>query len=137
MNTELETSLNEMWSSAAAQNVEQTLEAFDRVKQASTRADLPTLLNYMRSDTSDFWLRELLSEPICHFGGCEVLPELFDALQKGFDEGHDNDGFCHRLMEIAWEHPVACKQRLLALLSMPDYKHRQSAEWLLEFCEPP
>ena len=135
MNTELEKSLNEMWSSAAARNIEQTLEAFDRVNQASTKADLPTLLKYLRSDTSDFWLRELLSEPICRYGGCEFLPELFEALQKGFDEGHDNDSFCHHLMQVAWENPIACEQRLLALLSMPDYKHQQSAIWLLEFCQ--
>ncbi len=135
MNEVIEKELEILWSDFNANDVEQKLEAFERLKNAATKEDLPQLITALKSEKSDFWIRELLSEPISEFGGSEYLPELFDALQKNFDEGHDNDGFCHFLTEIAHSEPDLCKQKLLKLIDSSDFKHKDHAEWLLEFCE--
>jgi hypothetical protein len=77
----------------------------------------------------------LLAEPIIKLGSEKHLSELFEALQKNFDDGHDNDGFCALLVDWAFAKPSQCKMKLEMLLASPDFKHRDHAEWLLEYCE--
>lgn len=135
MNKAITKELENLWSDFAENDVDEKLEAFGRLKAAATKEDLPQLLDALESGRSDFWVRELLSEPISDLGGSKYLPELFDALQKNYDEGHDNDGFNHFLTEIAWAEPEACKEKLAELLANEKFKHREAAMWLLEFCE--
>ena len=134
MNLIIEKELEVLWADFNDYNVEQKLESFERLKNAATKDDLPQLISALKSKKNDFWTRELLSEPISELGGYEYLPELFNALQKNFDEGHDNDSFCHFLKEIAYTEPDLCKQKLLKLIDSSDFKHKNHAEWLLEFC---
>jgi len=120
---------------APVEDVDVHLQAFKRLQAAALREDLPDLVAALNSKKSDFWIRELLAEPISDLGGVEYLPELLEALHKGFEEGHDNDGFCAVMTEIASSDPKGCREKLLALLAQPDYRHRENAQWLLEFCE--
>jgi hypothetical protein len=135
MNQAIAKELEILWSDFDDNDVDSKLDAFERLKAATTKNDLPQLIDAIKSFRNDFWIRELLSEPISDLGGADYLPELFDALQKNLEEGHDNDGFHHHLMEIAWFEPVKCKQVLLGLLANEDFIHRETAQWLLEFCE--
>ena len=135
MNTEILKEMDILWSSFDDFDVDQKLEAFERLKEAATIDDLPQLLELLKSDRNDFWTRELLSEPICELGGSLCLIPLFDALQINESEGHDNDGFCHHLTEVAWSEPEKCKQKLLSILKENDAKYKETVEWLLEFCE--
>ena len=135
MNTAIDKELEILWSNFEESDVDAKLEAFERLKLAAKKEDLPQLLDALKSDRNDFWVRELLSEPISELGGSKYLPELFDALQKNYDEGHDNDGFNHFLTEIAWAEPESCKNKLTELLSNENFQHREAAEWLLEFCD--
>ena len=130
----VETEMEILWSSFDECDVDQKLQAFERLKSAATKADLPRLAEFLKSDKNDFWIRELLAEPIGELGGCEYLPELFDALELNRLEGHDNDGFLHALTEIAWAKPEACKTELNRLLSQPEFPHKEAAKWLLSFC---
>ena len=116
-------------------DIERTIEAMQRLKTATRKEDVPRLVEALKSDRNNFWTRELLAEPICEIGGSEYLPELFDAFEQNFAEGHDNDGFAHHLMEIAWSEPGTCKDRLLELLDSDNLKYRDNATWLLEFCK--
>lgn len=135
MNNAIEKELLILWSDFDVNDEEQKLEAFERLKNAAAKGDLPQLLAAIKSEKNDFWTRELLSEPISELGGSEYLPELFEALQKNYDEGHDNDSFCHNLTEIAYAEPDLCKKKLRALIDSPDFMHKSRAKWLLEFCE--
>lgn len=125
-----------MFEGSANNEVDAVIASFEELKRISTAGDLPELVAAMQSDRSDFWLRELLSEPITQIGGCNYLPVLFDALEKGEDEGHDNDGFCFHLTELAAADPISCRVKLEAMLAKPGHKHKEIAEWLLEFCVP-
>lgn len=135
MNPIIEKELEILWSNFDENDVEQKLEAFERLKNSATEDDLPQLISALKSEKNDFWTRELLSEPISELGGSEYLPELFDALQKNYNEGHDNDGFNAYLIEITYSEPQLCKKKLLELIVAPDFKHKDHAEWLLKFCE--
>jgi hypothetical protein len=68
-------------------------------------------------------------------GGSDYLEPLFDAAQLGLDEGHDNDGFNAHLIEVAHAEPEKCRAKLDGLLAQADFKHREAARWLLEFCK--
>jgi len=135
MNNAIASELEILWSDFPENDVDRKLEAFDRLKTAATKEDLPQLLEALGSDRNDFWVRELLSEPISGLGGPVYLAELFDALQKNHAEGHDNDSFNHFLTEIAWAEPEACKEKLHELMADESFAHRKKAEWLLGFCE--
>lgn len=74
--------LEVLWSKFEENGVEEKLEALEKLKLAATKEDLPQLLDALKSNRSDFWVRELLSEPVSNLGGSKYLPELFDALQK-------------------------------------------------------
>ncbi len=134
MNPIIEKELEILWSDFNDYDVEEKLESFERMKNSATKDDLPQLISALKSEKNDFWIRELLSEPISELGGSEYLSELFEALQKNFNEGHDNDGFCFFLTELAESEPELCKKQLLELIDSPSFKHKNHAEWLLEFC---
>jgi len=135
MNKVIEKELEILWSDFDENDVEDKLEAFEKLKNAATKDDLPQLVSALKSEKNDFWTRELLSQPICELGGSDYLPELFDALQKNYNEGHDNDGFNFYLTEIASLEPQLCKKKLLELIAAPYFKYKNRAEWLLQFCE--
>ena len=135
MNEVIAKELEILWSDFSENDVEQKLESFGRLKNAATKDDLPQLISALKSGKSDFWIRELLSEPISELGRSEYLPELFEALERNYDEGHDNEGFCFFLTELADSEPESCNENLLKLIESPDFKYKKHAEWLLEFCE--
>jgi len=116
-------------------DIDGVLEAFERLKSSATEADLPRLVAAIRSPRNNFWTRELFSEPICQLGGSDYLELLFEVAQLGVDEGHDNDSFDTNLTEIAYAEPEKCLTKLEELLARPDFKHREAATWLLEFCK--
>jgi hypothetical protein len=62
------------------------------------------------------------------------LPRLFDAYQRGFDEGLDNDGFRAALLELAGLHPYETKAALEVLKASSNAIHIRYADWLLQFC---
>ena len=72
--------------------------------------------------------------PVRACGG-SALPELFQAYQRGFDEGHDNDGFSAALIELALADPDGVRGVLEALSKSGDAAVRQNAAWLMEFCD--
>ena len=135
MNLLIEKEMEIIWSDFDDYDVDQKLQAFERLKACATEEDLPRLVELLKSEKNDFWVRELLSEPISDLGGTKYLVELFDALEINEKEGHDNDGFNHFLTEIAWSDPEGCKAKLSELLAEKDFRHQEVAKWLLTFCE--
>ena len=135
MNKIIQQEMEILWSDYDEYSVNQKLEAFERLKAASSRSDLSQLLDLLKSEQNDFWVRELLAEPISEYGGSNCLPELFDGLKLNELEGHDNDTFLHFLTEIAYSGPMECKSTLQNLIARKNYEHKTRAEWLIEFCE--
>jgi len=116
-------------------DVDGVLKAFERLQSIATPADLPELVAAIQSPRNNFWTRELFAEPICILGGADYLETLFEAAQLGLDEGHDNDGFNAHLADLAHTEPKKCRAKLEELLARNDFKYREAAKWLIEFCE--
>jgi len=135
MNNAILKEMEILWSSFEKFDVDQKLEAFQRLKESATKEDLPVLLDFLRSERNDFWIRELLAEPICDLGGSQCLPELFDAYDLNEEDGHDNDGFNAYLIDLAFSEPENCKAKLLELLSHQNFKHKDIAIWLIGYCD--
>ncbi len=115
-------------------DVDGVLKAFERLNSIATEINLPALVVAIQSPKNNFWTRELFAEPISHLGGTDYLEPLLEAAQLGLDEGHDNDGFDAHLIDIASSEPEKCRTKLEELLARDDFKHRELAKWLLEFC---
>ena len=114
--------------------VDGLIKVFERLKSIATEADLPALVAAIQSPKNNFWTRELFADPICGLGGADYLEPLLKASQLGLDEGHDNDGFDALLIELAHIEPEKCRAKLEELMARDGFKHREAANWLLEFC---
>jgi hypothetical protein len=116
-------------------DVDAQLRAFGQLKVSVTKNDLPLLLQTIKSETCGFWVRELLSEPIIDLGGAEALPELLAALQKNYEEGHDNDSFTAFLMDLAESDPVGAREQLVKMAKTASPSELKDINWLLEYCQ--
>jgi len=131
MTSSLADQLEKLWSET---DVEAMIEAQEQLKSIATKEDLPALVDALKSDRNDFWTRELLAEPIAYLGGVNYLPELFDALEKNYSDGHDSDTLVHLITEIASLNPDACRAKLQDLKGASESAHNKYADWLLDFC---
>lgn len=75
----------------ATDNVERAVAAADKLHKSAALEDLPRLVEILKDQ--DFRVREAAAWPVSELAGPAALPELLESLQRGFDEGHDNDGF--------------------------------------------
>ena len=112
-------------------DVSVALGAVKSIQDESTIEDLPSLIQLL--DHEDFFIREAAAWPLAWLAGSTLLPQLFTAYQRGFDQGHDNDGFTAALLEIPALFPVEAKTRLEALATQASEPIREYASWLLEF----
>jgi HEAT repeat protein len=61
-----------------------------RLHETATPQDVPQLMELLKDD--DFFVRGAAAWPVAKLAGPPVLRELLVAYQRGFDDGHDNDG---------------------------------------------
>ena len=118
---------------ADKEDVDTCVAAAARLHKDATSEDIPALLELLRR--GDFFEREAAAWPLAELSGPAHLQELFDAYQRGFDEGHDNDGFTAALLEIPARYPDDARAALTALVGEAGEPTRGHAAWLLEFCE--
>ncbi len=112
---------------------DRSVAAAARLHAESTLEDVPRLIELLET-ADNFFVREAAAWPLAQLGGVQALPALLRAYQKGFDEGHDNDGFTAALLEIPAISPSAAKSALLDLVQSAEEPTRGHAQWLLEFC---
>jgi HEAT repeat protein len=108
------------------------VRAADRLHRSATPEDVPRLLRLLQDES--FFVREAVAWPLSELAGATHLAELLQAYQRGFDEGHDNDGFAAALADMAEVGPAAVRQALQPLVCSSDESLRRNAIWLLQFC---
>ncbi len=117
-----------------SEDIETCVAAATSLHENATAENIPALLELLK--TGDFFAREAAAWPLAQLAGVSHLSELLSAYQKGFDEGHDNDGFTAALIEIPALFPSEARKELTRLISVSDDAIREHCVWLLEFCEP-
>jgi HEAT repeat protein len=125
------TTWNELISALSAESIDVCVQAASRIHAEASADDIPNLLKLLKSD--DSFIREAAAWPLAELAGATVLVELFTAYQRGFDEGHDNDGFTAALLEIPALFPNEAKALLENMANSTDEPMRGHAKWLLEF----
>jgi hypothetical protein len=112
------------------------MEAYAELMNLVTHDDLPILIEEIRSPTSDFFVRESLALPIIRIGGVKFLPDIIYAFDLNLKENYDNDGFSAFLVELAESDQSGCQAELDKILKSKDESLKESAKWLMEFCDP-
>src|SRR6476660_6759778 len=123
---------NQLVHDIKGDDIERMVESAELLMKESTAQDIPRLLELLTH--TDFVVREAAAWPLSIVGGPEYLPQLFDAYQKGFDDGHDNDGFTAALIELIELHLDAGRSKLEELSASTNSNYKKHASWLLEFC---
>jgi len=113
--------------------VEVAVSAAKRLHRTATEDDVPRLRELLTDDS--FFVRESAAWPLSELAGAVALPELLRAYQRGFDEGHDNDGFTTALIDLAAADPKGVRTVLQRIADSGDQGLRDNAIWLMEFCE--
>lgn len=124
--------LTTLVSGLSDHNIDVCVNAAERLHKEAGIEDIPALLDLIHND--DAFVREAAAWPIAELAGARFLGELLTAYQRGFDEGHDNDGFTAALLEIPALHPRITRAALEQLLQVVSEPIRGHVHWLLEFC---
>jgi HEAT repeat protein len=120
---------NEIVLELNSRDANRAADAASRLDAQAGLEDVPQLLLLLNHE--DFFIREAAAWPLSHLVGPQVLPQLFAAYQRGFDDGHDNDGFTAALLDM---NRAEAKNALKLLLESGDDATKFHAAWLLEFC---
>lgn len=110
------------------------LALFAKIRKKASVEDVPLLLDTMRSEQANFWVREMLAEPACALGGPKALPPLLEAFRMNEEERHDNDSFAVHLIDMVEEQPAESAAALKAVVEQGDEELTPIAVWLLEYC---
>jgi HEAT repeat protein len=124
---------NEIVSALSERDISTCVDAASKLHMSATSEDIPQSLSLL--DSADFFIREAAAWPLAELAGTSVLPQLLTAYQRGFDEGHDNDGFTAALLEIPALFGSEAKHSIARLAETAEGAKKDNALWLLEFCE--
>lgn len=95
--------------------------------------DIPRLVEILGDN--DFVIREIAAVALCELKAISFLEQILVALQKGFDDGHDNDSLQGSLWAMVGANKAAVKAKLSEIRNGADEKLIENIDWLMEFCE--
>jgi len=105
--------------------------ALSKMAKASNVPDLYALLQH-----ESFFVREEVARPLARLEGAKALPALFQALNRGEQDGHDNDDLITTMIELFESHKREVAQLLLVMLKSDHASTRADAAWALSFVVP-
>jgi len=114
-------------------DVERAIAAAEKLQCNATLEDVLRLLTLLKDDS--FFVREAAAWPLSDLGATEALPELLEALHRGFQENHDNDGLCAALTDLAEMNAPQAAVVLQRIVASGKLYPREHAAWLLQFCD--
>lgn len=129
---------NRQWQSVVealrdVDNIDSAVAAAAQLQACASTEDIPRLIELLADES--FFVREAAAWPLSDLGRVDLLPQLLAAYNRGFAEGHDNDGFSAALIDLVQSKPAESRARLSAFASSADPELRKSAAWCLEFAQ--
>jgi len=112
---------------------QRAITAAQKLQQMATKDDVPRLLSLLKDES--FFVREAAAWPLSDLGVTTALPDLLEARERGFHEGHDNDGLNAALADMVEASPHSAELVLKEILTSGELHLREHALWLLEFCK--
>jgi len=119
---------------ADLRNTEDVEQASNACVEISKIADETCVTDlYDLLDDEDFFVREAAAEPLATLEGIKALPALFQALTRGFQDGHDNDGLSTTIIGLLESKKSAVVPLLLKMADAQISETRSNAAWALGF----
>lgn len=116
------------------EDVERAVKACETISKIADESHVPDL--YVLLQDESFFVREAAADPLAGLEGVTALPALFQALTRGAQDGHDNDGLSSTIIGLLEAHQATAAPVLLAMLGAADAETRAHAAWALGFVEP-
>ena len=110
---------------------ERSLQACEVISEVADESCVPDL--YALLNDEDIFVREAAAAPLATLEGIKALPALFQALTRGFQDGHDNDGLSTTIIGILGNQKSAVVPLLLKMADAPNSETRSNAAWALGF----
>jgi hypothetical protein len=111
---------------------ERSVKAIRRLNESADKSDLPRLRRLV-VEGEDFYVREAAARPLARLDGARALPLLFEALNKGRRENHDNDGLDDTIVGLLQSFPRKVAPLLFRMSASTRDEDRANAAWALEF----
>ena len=115
-----------------SEDVDTAVHAAEALHRECSIEDVERLLVLL--DHPDPFFREAAAWPLSELAGPSYLGPLLEALQRGHEDGHDNDGLSTALIEMCAFYPEQVRQGLEEIIARSDGPLRRNAQWLLTFC---
>jgi len=110
---------------------DRAMRARERIAAVRDREHLESLR--ARLEDEDAFVREAAAEPLIAMQGVQVIPELVQALNRGADQGHDNDTLASLVADLVTQDPAAAAPAIRALLADPEPRLRARGAWMAGF----
>jgi bilin biosynthesis protein len=114
------------------ENTDRAVAAFEALDKVANESWLPRLYQLLAKGR-DFFVREAAAVPIARLEGLRALPQLLDALQRGAEEGHDNDGLASVVSALVEANSGEAAPALARMIREPSEGRRSGAAWLWGF----
>jgi HEAT repeat protein len=112
-------------------DLDRALDAAAALCEDADESRLPELERLFGS--GDYFLREVLADPLARIKGLDALPELLEGMRMGHRAGYDHDGLMFSITQLIQYHPSEAVPVLLTMLRSPSGDDREDAAWLLGF----
>jgi HEAT repeat protein len=116
----------------SSEDVDRAVAASEALDRTADESWLPRLHSLL-ADGRDFFIREAAAAPIARIEGVLALPLLLNAMRRGEEEGHDNDGLCALISDLIGADPKRSAPMLLQMIDDVSERNRRDAAWLLGF----
>jgi HEAT repeat protein len=112
-------------------DVDRLVAAYTRIADEADESHLRGL--YILIEDESFYTREAAAEALARLEGLRALPQLLQALTRGKQDGHDNDGLSTTIVGVLEAYPEKSHALLLPMLQNLSDDVRSNAAWSLGF----
>ena len=108
-------------------NVELAVEASEELYKLADPSRIPELYRLMNNPS--FFVREAAAAPLAELEGAKALHAMLTALERGHQDGHDNDGLLNTVTGLLEANAETCRLVLLGMLGSDNKLDREHAAW--------
>jgi HEAT repeat protein len=105
--------------------------ACEKLARSAGDSHIPGLYDLLKDDS--FFVREAAAVPLARLEGIDSLPSLLQAMSRGLEDGHDNDGLVDTIASLLETNREKATPILLKMVEDENKSVRANAAWALGF----